>query len=75
MHTEIYLSTFGPEDETGYREHWDHYQIPADQRTWRYVYGAVRDRVGRDGLILMYKATCDDNRRMISCSATPWRIR
>lgn len=75
MSTEIYLSTFGPEDETGYREHMDHYQIPAHRETWKCVYGIVRDRVGRDGLILMYKATVDENRNMISCSPTPWRVR
>lgn len=75
MRTEIYLMTFGPEDEEGVRESLDHYQIPGDRWSWRAWYGDVRDRTGRDGLILMYKATVDENRKLVSVSPTPWRIR
>lgn len=74
MHTEIYLTTFGPEDEMGYRQCMDHYQIP-DRGSWEIVRRHVRAEVGRDGVILMYKATCDESRKIISVSATPWRIR
>lgn len=73
--TEIYLQTFGPEDEDGYRRQTDVYQIPGNRDDWKFWYGVVRDRTGRDGLILMYRATCDVDRNLVSVSATPWRIR
>lgn len=75
MATEILLTTFGPEDETGYRRGMDHYQIPPDRRTWKYMYGAIRDIVGPDGAIFMYRASVGPSRELISVSPTPWRVR